>query len=949
MMDFLTDHLTNWLVDAPDNTVLASRPSFDFREPIWWLAAVLIPIITIGVVLFYCLERGTVGWIRRMFLIPIRIGLLILVLLLTFRPVLVAEFKGERTRQIVVLVDSSQSMSLQDRRVSPEDILRVAIAKGYVPLDTKVDDSEKSKDLVKELRSTTDLPKDPPRIEIVRSVLSHKELKSQKELKLIDSLAKKGPLQTWEFGSRLMGLKQEADPVPESALTKLAALKDKEFDNDKVFDGALRKALGDEDFKSHRDRIARSAGKNYKLTQESFSTLASKDRKDVNELLLANLRAVDNKTHLYDAVSDILQRKGENHPAAIFIITDGQDNGSKLTRPDIAKLCRTYDVPLFIYGVGSAQSASLQFKEVIVPDTLFVKDTAEIKAIWKLKGITKGTVEIDLQMARKKPDTNEWDKYEPVKDKEGKDLIKKIKVKEGLDLRETLIFPVLEPPGLKPNEDVDEIQRLKVTLRLADNDDFKDVFNEFVEREVRVTNRKIKVLVIEGAPRHEFKFLQGALDPDRERRFETSYFLASADEQVTRPNIKATPEEIRKKPFIRSLPKTREEFFDAKFDVIVLGDISPEALGAERLVWIKEFVEKFQGGLIVVAGRQHMPIKYREISKDDKKENLNLLAKLLPVEFDNKLGLEDRPQEYRPTLTDVGQRTDMLYLAETPEESLKVWQELLPAGFYWQFPVTGMRAGASALVVNPRVKMKENQSMPVIVTHMIGNGQVLFCGTDETWRWRKDVGDKYYVRYWGQLLYQMGLPHLLGDNGKRVTFTQNQAEMTQDKQSYFYVRALKKDYTARDDVEIEATLEKIDEKGPRAETPLKLTRVPGLDGKPVDGYYRVLLMNKEGGKFRVSLKNLEEPYSFTYRVDAPPKHELDELGLADKELRDLAKDSGGKFYREEDLRRLADDVKERKVDFHIRQELVLWNPLVMLLFIALITAEWLIRKFSNLA
>ena len=47
-------------------------------------------------------------------------------------------------------------------------------------------------------------------------------------------------------------------------------------------------------------------------------------------------------------------------------------------------------------------------------------------------------------------------------------------------------------------------------------------------------------------------------------------------------------------------------------------------------------------------------------------------------------------------------------------------------------------------------------------------------------------------------------------------------------------------------------------------------------------------------------------------MEPPPGHEKDKLGLAEKELRDLAKDSGGKFYREEDLHNLVPMPKEVK-------------------------------------
>ena len=59
--------------------------------------------------------------------------------------------------------------------------------------------------------------------------------------------------------------------------------------------------------------------------------------------------------------------------------------------------------------------------------------------------------------------------------------------------------------------------------------------------------------------------------------------------------------------------------------------------------------------------------------------------------------------------------------------------------------------------------------------------------------------------------------------------------------------------------------------------------------------------------------------------------------------------SGGRFYREEDLHRLASDIEPRKVAFTRRQEIILWNPLALLIFVALITLEWVMRKFANLS
>ena len=63
----------------------------------------------------------------------------------------------------------------------------------------------------------------------------------------------------------------------------------------------------------------------------------------------------------------------------------------------------------------------------------------------------------------------------------------------------------------------------------------------------------------------------------------------------------------------------------------------------------------------------------------------------------------------------------------------------------------------------------------------------------------------------------------------------------------------------------------------------------------------------------------------------------------------MAATSGGAFYREEDLPRLAGAIEARQTPYVLRQETLLLGPLTLALFVLLIAAEWLVRKFSNLS
>src|SRR5207247_4058412 len=88
-------------------------------------------------------------------------------------------------------------------------------------------------------------------------------------------------------------------------------------------------------------------------------------------------------------------------PAAIIVITDGQDNASKYTLHEAAEECARLRVPLHVWGVGTAEGGSLQLKEIGVPDTIFVDDTIFVPIRWRAQGFKKGKVEIVVTLGGK--------------------------------------------------------------------------------------------------------------------------------------------------------------------------------------------------------------------------------------------------------------------------------------------------------------------------------------------------------------------------------------------------------------------------------------------------------------------------------------------------------------------------------------------------------------------
>ena len=811
-------------VDVPENTTLHSmEPSFRGLTTVWLIALIFLVVLgVLGVAFFYRLEKGTLGWFRRIILIGLRCSLLLLLLFLIMRPLLLVEFVGERPQGVVLLVDNSQSMTLRDRRVKPADKARVAISLGKLPLQTNLSDKY-------ELPAGT-VATNLSRMEIVQNIFKHPELK------LLEQLGKFGPLRPYSFGDDLHGLQD--------------------------------------------------------------------DSKNLAEIMSKGLTATEPRTALADSIVKIVQSKDSDPPAAIVVITDGQDNASKYTLLEAAEECRQANVPLHIYGVGSAEGRQLQLKEVGAPDTLFIEDLVSVPLRWRAQGFKEGEVEITVTLGGVKvPFTK--DTPQP-------------KLQNGEDLRHVINFLV---PKNKDGENQDLVTSIKYKTD-------GETFEKSMTRTVRVADTKIKILYIEHSPRWEFKFLQPALTNRYKKRCEVDFILVNAAAEVS-----------RKPPYLPEFFKTKKEFFEAKYNLIILGDVASSFFSKEQMEWIKEFVETQRGGLIVMAGRQHMPSTYEGTP----------IAEMLPIDFKKEkfgLDVEKATPEYQPKLTEAGQRTDWLVLGDLPAENNEIWEKKL-LGFYWNYPVTKLKPAATALIVNKDVKIGEpphQLAMPVLATQQYGNGQVMWLGTDETWRWRWNYEDKYFDRLWGQIIYQFGLPSLLSGSAKRAQMSLEHTKAVVGTQSKIFVRLLEKDFSPRTDPTVDAELETMDAKS--GETRKVAVKLNAEAGKP--GEYSALIAHQRAGMVELRVRN-PDVNTFSFNVELPRGHELEETGRNEKALRDLAKIPGVHFYREEDLHKLAGNIKERKKEFTFRQEILLWNPLAILVFLVLITAEWLVRKFSDLS
>ncbi len=249
---------------------------------------------------------------------------------------------------------------------------------------------------------------------------------------------------------------------------------------------------------------------------------------------------------------------------------------------------------------------------------------------------------------------------------------------------------------------------------------------------IAIRQEKLRVLVIESVPRWEYRYLRNALSRDPGVEVSCLLFQPGLDKHGG-----------GNADYIDAFPATKEEL--ARFDVVFLGDVGLQfdQLTLQQCEWLAGLVRQQASGLVFLPGLAGRQFSLLETP----------LAELIPAELDESQpgGWGSRTAEHFE-LTELGRRSLLTKLADTPEENLGVWQNL--PGFQWYAPIMRAKPGTETLAVHAEASNRYGR-IPLLVTRTYGAGKVLLMATDGAWRWRKGVEDLYHYRFWGQVVRWM--------------------------------------------------------------------------------------------------------------------------------------------------------------------------------------------------
>lgn len=598
------------------------------------------------------------------------------------------------------------------------------------------------------------------------------------------------------------------------------------------------------------------------------------------------------RTDLSNALSEALRRAAGRALSAIVVVSDGRSDTTipaRLRRELIERGAVVVAVPL---GSG-AMPRDLEVVDVDAPRRAYVRDPVPMRVSLRSRGPAPNDA-VTIQLVHE--------------DGEGAEIVDEATIQpeawtEGV--AQAIVVAQSDDPGDR---------RFRVIVSGGAGAD--DLVLENNERSISMSfaDEPLRVLYLEGYPRWEYRYIKNMLV--REETIDSSVMLVSADLDFAQEgNV----------PLAR-LPQTDEEC--AQFDLFILGDVPGSFLSPTQVEAIRRSVGERGAGLLWLGGERSTPGTWKGTALEDllpfRQTDVHAASgswSVMPARAAERLGVlrMDESGGWPDALRPPAQR----------------WARLA-----WAQDISRTNLKSVVEVIAEAVPLDGGDPMPLVTLMRYGAGEVIYVGTDETWRWRHGIGETLQERFWIQLIRQLARTSLAARGaGATIEVEPVPARVAHD----CVVRVQLRDST-RDPAEFEPmTVGAIDPQGNRATIALVRQGASGLFSSSFQptkpGVWRIVLEDPRLGD----------------RVDVQLRVEQDSDELANpaadhETLHALAAASNGLVVEP----REAATIPERLPDRTLVSERVhaepLWHQWWVLTALTLLLAmEWIGRRVVRLA
>ena len=602
---------------------------------------------------------------------------------------------------------------------------------------------------------------------------------------------------------------------------------------------------------------------------------------------LTGLLAEESGTSITDSLEAVAS-SGRGVPlAGIVLLSDGLDTSSRRAESVLRDL-GIQGIPVYPVPLGLADPDDVSIQNIVMQEVAFSGDKVPIRVQLLSKGYEKRSATLKVSL-------------------NGRNVAqRRVRFAGGLQF-EDIFF----------NVDVHEKGAARIEIAVEPFFDEATADNNVVKRSIRVVNEKINVLCIEGSARWEYRYLRAMLK--RDPRIDATFIATRAGPEMARNSS----------DYIARFPERRKDAF--KYDLVILGDVDAEFFSGDEFLRLEELVRERGGSLLMLCGARYSPMSYAGTP----------VEKMLPVEFDPEAKWERVDDAIYPVLTPEGRSSLVMTLEHDREENDDVWSHVAP--LVRVPPLLEARPGASVLMTLSDTSSGIDK-YPLVAWQRYGTGKCMMMGSDRLWLLRFKTGDKYHWRVWSQCIQFLTLSRLMGEH-KRIRLETDRTTYAIDGQVQLYAHLLDDRYEPIVQAGFDVNVTPLDVPGAPSQ------RVALRPDASSAGLYEGFFSPTLPGRYRVEANSGDRKLSNTteFQVsDVEP--EMANTDMQIERLRRIAELTGGKCLSMLELGQLSERLNLERHEKPHRTETPLWdNAWIVLLLIALMGTEWIVRRRYDLA
>jgi uncharacterized membrane protein len=586
-------------------------------------------------------------------------------------------------------------------------------------------------------------------------------------------------------------------------------------------------------------------------------------------------------THIADGLKQLADETADLPIGAVVLLSDGSDNSGGIDLDTISTL-RSRRIPVHTVGFGREQYNDVEINDANVQVRALADSRLAATVSFHQHGYAGRK-----GMLRVRDGDKVLTAHEVTFGADGNIQTESLLFNAGAAGAKSLVFSIDPLPGEE------------------------NPANNAVTRLVDVKADKRRILYVEGEPRWEYKFIRRAEDDDR--IVQVASMLRTSENKIYRQGIQDAKE------LAEGFPNRVEDLF--AYQGIIIGSVEANYFTPEQQELLKEFVDRRGGGLLLLGGRSSLA---------DGAWGVSGLADLLPVILPNRKGTFHR-DDATVELTPAGAESIICRLVEDPTKNADRWKKL---PYVMDYQEVGTPKPGAAVLVDLKAG---SRTMPFLVTENYGRGRTAVIATSGTWRWRmaQPAEDQTHEAFWQQFLRW-----LVSDTPGRVVSSVTSQMLFDDSHVRFSVDVRDKNYSPMGDAKVEAHIlgphgaAAVAEMTPDPNTPGVFTADWTADNP---GTYTVEVTAKQGdedvGRDTLAFERID---GVAENFHTEQNREL---------LEKLSSQTGGRYWRPQELSRLADEIPYSEAGITVREPKDLWNmPAIFLLMLLLRSSEWLLRR-----